>query len=215
MNGYWQNLRPFEKRVVVGIGALFFVVLNFLFVIPHFSDLDTENFRRQVARDKLLKYQSEIAQTNTYVRGLRQMEGESQDVAPEEQSAQFSTVVISQANQSGVHLTTSQPIKTTTNQFFLEKSETINAQATESQMVNFLYGLGAGSSQIRVRDLNLRTDQPRQQLVAMITLVASYQKKTPVKTSAATPGRGISPRVRGGSSAAPSSTPAGKTNKRP
>ncbi len=143
------------------------------------------------------------------------MEGESQDVAPEEQSAQFNTVVISQANQSGVHLTTSQPIKTTTNQFFLEKSATFNAQATEAQMVNFLYGLGSGSSQIRVRDLNLRPDQPRQQLVAIITLVASYQKKAPAKPAATTPGRGISPRVRGASSASPSQPPPGKTTKRP
>ena len=33
------NLRPFEKRLVVGVGAVLFVVLNAWFVVPHFSDL--------------------------------------------------------------------------------------------------------------------------------------------------------------------------------
>ncbi len=216
MNGYWQTLRPFEKRVVVGIGALFFVVLNLLFVIPHFSDLANEQWRREVAKGKLEKFQNEIAQTNAYLRGLRELEGEPQDVAPEEQSAQFETVVISQANQSGAHVLSSSPIKTTTNQFFLEKTKSLNAQATETNLVSFLYGLGAGSSQIRVRDLNLRPDQPRQQLVAVMTLIASYQKKAPVKTAAATsPSRGISPRVKSAPPSATSQPPPGKTNTRP
>ena len=50
MKGYWENLRPFEKRVVVGVGALFFVVLNFLFVFPHFSDLNAMHYRKEEAK---------------------------------------------------------------------------------------------------------------------------------------------------------------------
>ena len=64
MNAYWNNLRPFEKRVVVGFGVLFFIVLNFLFVIPHFSDLAAVNDRMATAQLKLVRYQNEIAQTN-------------------------------------------------------------------------------------------------------------------------------------------------------
>ena len=44
------------------------------------------------------------------------------------------------------------------------------------QLVDFLYKLGAGASMIRVRDLTLQPDPPRQRLTADIRLVASYQK---------------------------------------
>ena len=81
MNGYWNNLRPFEKRVVVGFSALFFVVLNFLFVIPHFSDLTSVHERMANAQRKLARYQAEIAQTNSYVAGLREFEREWRTLA--------------------------------------------------------------------------------------------------------------------------------------
>src|SRR5262249_31049962 len=103
-SGYWSNLRPFEKRVVVGFGALFFIVLNFLFVIPHFSDLAAVNERRGDAQRKLTRYQNEIARTNDYVAGLRKFEGENSDVPAEEQSMQFANAVNIQAGQSGVQI---------------------------------------------------------------------------------------------------------------
>ncbi|HLH56497.1 MAG TPA: hypothetical protein VKY92_23125, partial [Verrucomicrobiae bacterium] len=57
------------------------------------------------------------------------------------------------------------------------KSQSLSVQAGEQQLVDFLYDLGSGNSQIRVRDLSVRPDPPRQQLVAQVKLVASYQKK--------------------------------------
>jgi type II secretory pathway component PulM len=177
MNGYWNNLRPFEKRVIVGFGALFFVVLNFLFVIPHFSDLNAAHDRMADAQKKLERYQAEFRQTNSYVAGLREFEKEGSDVAVEEQSYQFANAIQAQAGQSGVHILSNGRINTQTNQFFLEKSQTISVQGGESQLVDFLFNLGSGGSQIRVRDLGVRPDQAQQQLVANVKLVASYQKK--------------------------------------
>jgi hypothetical protein len=182
--GYWSNLRPFEKRVVVAFGALFFVVLNFLFVIPHFSDLAAVNERMENAKRKLARYQNEIAQTNNYVAGLRQFEGENSDVPAEEQSMQFANTVNIQAGQSGVHISSAGHINTQTNQFFLEKTQGLGVQAGEQQLVDFLYNLGSGNSQVRVRDLNVRPDPPRQQLAAQITLVASYQKRAAARPGA-------------------------------
>src|SRR6516225_1621009 len=99
MKGYWNSLRPFEKRVVVGFGALFFVVLNFLFVIPHFSDFAAVHDRMAEAQRKLARYQTEIAQTNVYVAGLREFERENSDVPAEDQSLQFANTVNIQAGQ--------------------------------------------------------------------------------------------------------------------
>ena len=178
MKGYWENLRPFEKRVVVGVGALFFIVLNFLFVFPHFSDLNAMHYRMEEAQRNLAKYQTEIAQTNVYVTELRKMEGDASDVPSEEQDFQFANAINTQVLRSGVHQRQGGATKTQTNQFFLEKTQSINVSATEQALVDFLYQLGAGNSQIRVRDLTLRPDPSRQQLEAGVKLIASYQKKS-------------------------------------
>lgn len=195
MKGYWENLRPFEKRVVVGAGVLLFIVLNFVFVFPHFSDLSAMQYRMAEAQRKLAKYETEIAQTNAYAVGLRQMEGEGAlDVPAEEQLFQFQNTINAQAGKSGVHFNSNGKVNTQTNQFFLERSQSISVQGGEQQVVDFLYNLGSGNSMIRVRDLTLRPDPPRQQLVANVKLVASYQKKStarpapsPAKTVASTP----------------------------
>jgi len=194
-SAYWNNLRPFEKRVVVGGSALFFVVLNFLFVFPHFSDLSAAHERMAEAQTKLARYEEEFARTNAYAVGLRQFEKEGSDVAVEEQSYQFANAIQSQASQSGVRVVSNGRITTQTNQFFLEKTQTISVQGGESQLVDFLYNLGSGGSQIRVRGLSVHPDPARQQLLANVTLVASYQKK-PTARPAAPANRGISPPVK-------------------
>lgn len=218
MKGYWENLRPFEKRVVVGVGALFFLVLNFLFVFPHFSDLNAMHYRMEEAQQKLSKYQAEIAQTNVYVAGLNQMQAEASDVPSEEQDFQFANAINTQVLKSGVHQNQGSTTKTQTNQFFLEKSQSVSVQGTEQQLIDFLYQLGAErSSQIRVRDLSLRPDPSRQQLVAGIKLVASYQKKptarpasTAPATSAPAAAKSSGPNVRSNLAAAKPQSPTSK-----
>jgi Tfp pilus assembly protein PilO len=186
MSAYLDNLRPFEKRVVFGVAVLLFIVLNFWFVFPRFSDLSNTKIRRREAEQKLANYQAEIRQIPVYERQIKELESENLGVPPEEQAIQFSRAIQSQQAQSGVNIISTGKQTTRTNQFFLELSQTINVQAREEQLVNFLYSLGSGNSLIRVRELSLKADQPRQQLNANVTLVASFQKK-PVRAPAATP----------------------------
>ena len=207
MSAYWNNLKPFEKRVVVGIAAFFFVVLNFFFVFPHFSDLSAVHARMEEAQAKLTRYENEFAQTNGYLAGLRGFEKEGQDVAIEDQAFQFANAIQAQAGQSGVRVLSNGRINTQTNQSFLEKSQTISVQGGEPQLVDFLYNLGSGSSQIRVRDLGVRPDQPRQQLVANVKLVASYQKKVTARPATRSP----VPATKSGTPATKPATPTEKT----
>ncbi len=86
MKGYWNNLRPFEKRVFVGVTALVFIVFNVWFVIPHFSDWSQMKFRMAAAQKKLTSYEAEVAQTNKYANEVRKIETEGLSVPPEEQS---------------------------------------------------------------------------------------------------------------------------------
>ena len=182
------NLRPFEKRLVVGVGAVLFVVFNAWFVFPHFSDLAQAQNRKAEALKKLQRWQVEVDKLPTYRTAIAKQIGESAEVPPEDQQNQFARAIQAQQAQSGVNVTSTSRTTTGTNEeFFIRLTQTIGVQSGEPQLVDFLYNLGAGSSLIRVRGLSLRPDPPRQQLVANVTLVASYQKSPPKKPATAGP----------------------------
>ncbi len=185
MKSYLDTLRPFEKRVVFGVAALMFVVLNLWFVIPHFSDWGRVQARMGEARDTLAKFQRETAQASDYTIQIRKLESESPAVASEEQNIDFQRTVQTQATQTGVRILQNSPSKSVTNQFFVELSQTFSVESEEQQLVDFLYNLGSGNSLMRVRGLNLRPDGTRQKLSAGVTLVVSYQKKPAAKPAAA------------------------------
>jgi hypothetical protein len=174
------NLRPFEKRLVVGVAAVLFVVFNAWFVFPHFSDLAQAQDRKADALKKLARWQVEADQIPKYKAAISSL-AEGLEVPPEDQQNQFSRAIQSQQAQSGVNVTSTSRPSTRTNEFFLELAQTISVQSGEPQLLDFLFNLGAGNSLIRVRGLTLHPDPPRQQLVANVTLVASYQKNPPKK----------------------------------
>jgi Tfp pilus assembly protein PilO len=181
---YLDNLRPLEKRVVVGVAVMAFVVFNLWFVVPHFSDWEQAGFRREKAEAKLAQYLADIAQTKNYNAQIRQLSSDAYEVPAEEQSLHFATEVQRKAAVCGMVLgSISRVSERTNNPFFLEKSITVTATAKEQQLVDFLYDLGSSNSMIRVRDLGLRPDAPRQQLNAQIKLVASYQKAPSAKAA--------------------------------
>jgi len=180
------NLRPFEKRLVVGVGTVLFVVLNAWFVFPHFSDLSQARDRRTEALKKLERWQAEIDQKAKYEAGINKFRQEGLEVLPEDQQNQFARAIQDQQVRSGVGIQQFLRVTTQTNQFFLELTQPISVQSGEAQLVDFLYNLGSGNSLIRVRDLTLRPDAPRQQLSGTVKLVASYQKNTPKKAAPAT-----------------------------
>ncbi len=187
--GYFENLRPSERRLVVIVGVVFFIVINFWFVIPKFGEWDRVHARRWVAEQQLDAYQKEIAQMAAYDKIVKKMASEGQSVPPEEQSIQFSRTIQTHQAQSGVNVTSTSKMQTRTNQFFIEQSQTVVLQARENQLVNFLHSLGSGNSLIRVRDLSLRPDPSRQQLTANVKLAASYQKKPDPKGKTGTAAR--------------------------
>ena len=98
-------------------------------------------------------------------------------VALEDQAINFMRTIQAQAEASGIgQANYSRSIMHTNDAFFVEQVQNISVVATDEQLVDFLYKLGSGASMIRVRDLELQPDGPRQHLNANIRLVASYQK---------------------------------------
>jgi Tfp pilus assembly protein PilO len=177
MKKYFSQLRPMERRLVVGVAVVLILVLNFVYVWPHFSDWGNLRGRLDEARRKLKLYQTAIAQIPSYQALVKNFEGQGQFVAPEDQAINFTRTIQSQSAQSGVGiLNTSRQTTHTNDAFFIEQVQNINVTATDAQLVDFLYKLGSGASMIRVRDLELQPDPARTHLTANIRLVASYQK---------------------------------------
>jgi Tfp pilus assembly protein PilO len=191
VKGYWENLRPFERRVIVVVGVFFFLVLNYLFVFPYFREWSQLHRRMDQANVKKKLYDNVLTQTNVIWREVQQMERAGLDIPAEDQVRHFANTIDAQAGKSGVNLITVGRSTQSTNQFFIELTRSITAQSPEQPLVDFLFSLGSGNSLIRVRDLNLRPEPNRQQLMANITLAASYQKKSaarPASPPASGPG---------------------------
>ena len=185
------NLRPFEKRLVIGVLVLLFLVVNIVWVWPRFKDWSETQYQLQDARQALITFQTAIAQKGEYEKKIGEFAAEGTAVASDDQANQFLRAVQNQAAVSGVSIMSISRQSTGTNVFFLEQRQTFTVQAGEDQLVDFLYSLGSGDSIIRARGLSLRPNPPRQQLSGNIDLVASYQKnpatRSAAKTAAATP----------------------------
>jgi len=188
MKEYFSRLNPSERRFVVVVALLFFIVVNLFWVWPHFSDWGALKGRLDGAYLKLANYQAAIQQSDRLKPELAKLESDGMTVPPEDQSIEFMRTIQSQAGQSGVGITGyGRQTSRTNDLFFTEQDQTISGVATEKQLVAFLFDLGSGNSLVRVRSLSVHPDQNRQQLNANITLVASYQRQP--KTGAGAPAR--------------------------
>jgi len=188
MKKYFAHLRPLERRLAVGAVVVLILVLNFVFIWPHFSDWSKLKARLKNAHDTLASYQAAIAQATNYQAQVKSLEGEGEYVPLEDQAINFMKTIQAQAEASGVgRANYSRSIMHTNDAFFVEQVQNINVVATDQQLVDFLYKLGSGASMIRVRDLELQPDGPRLHLNANIRLVASYQKNPVAPARAAAP----------------------------
>ncbi len=197
LSAAFARLGSVERRFIVIVAVIVFVVINLVFVLPHFSDLGKIKTRFARANQTLEKYRKEIAKAPFYRTNVASLEGEGAAVPVEDQGINLLEAIRMQEVQSGVTIVVNNRQPEHTNQFFLERSQALTMQSGEQQLVDFLYNLGAGNSLIRVRSLSVRPDASRTGLSATATLVASFQKK-PATRSAPAP------------APAPNTKPAGK-----
>ena len=215
MNAYLSRLNPAERRFVIGVGILFFIVINVFWVWPHFSDWGNLKNRIGVARGTLTRYDLLIQQKSKIEGEIQKLTKEGTYVPPEDQFTQFLKTIQQLAAQNHVNFTGSSRPNTATNEFFLEQSQTISVVAGEKELVDFLYALGTGTSLIRVRALSIRPDAPHQQLNASMTLVCSYQKQRRTPPTAAPAASGVKPAASGVKPAAQPAPNSTKPDTRP
>jgi Tfp pilus assembly protein PilO len=185
------NLRPQERRLVVVVGLVFFVVLNLWFIWPHFGEWKTVTEKTARARETAARYQKEIDRVPSYQARLQELQSAGTAVASEEQALQLQRTVETRARANQVHVTRTDPIRARaigsgakTNQFFEEQALTIHATTGNKELVNFLVSLASDEAIVRIKDLDLKPTPDQTRLNAIVTFVASYQKSTqPRQTS--------------------------------
>jgi hypothetical protein len=183
------NLKPGERRFVVFVALIAFIVVNALMVWPKFFDWNRVTMREKRAKDELQQYRREVDNIKKYQLTLRDLAEKGAQVSTEQQASELQNTVRAQAQLSGVTINNYIPVNraatgSKTNMFFEEQSATVQFSAEEKPLVDFLYNLGAGSSMIRVRHMTLNPELPnRYRLQGSITLVASYQRSAPVRTA--------------------------------
>lgn len=200
------NLRPQERRLVVGVGIVVFAVVNFWFVIPHFGDLGRLQNKKDYAEKTLAKYKEELGKKQHYERELKRLESAGQYLPSEEQALDLLREVHQQAQQAGVMIVRSDASRggsllQRTNSFFEDQTLVLLVNTGEKELIDFLWGLGKGQSLTRVSSMTLRRDPSQTKLVGDLTLVKSFQKKPP-KAATPTPVAAANP-VRTASKAAP------------
>jgi hypothetical protein len=197
MKKYFATASSLERRFLIGSLLVVFVVLNWIFVWPLFSDWSKFQKRREDSQRTLKIFEDAIAEAEKLKLKVAVLEGEGMSVPPEDQTVSFMTTILSQAAASGVTILTSLPQQQrTTNQFFVERAQALTISAQEQQLVDFLYNLGTGDSLVRVRGLSLNPDQPHFNLSASLTLVASFQKKVSLRAAALTTTNASAPVVK-------------------
>lgn len=196
MKKYFASASSLERRFLIGSLLVVFVVLNWIFVWPLFSDWAKFQERREKSQRTLKTFEDTVAGAATLKPKVAVLEGEGMSVPPEDQTVSFMTTIQSQAAASGVTILTSVSQAQKTNQFFVERAQNLTVSCPEEQLVDFLYNLGAGDSLVRVRALSLNPDPPHFNLSASLTLVASFQKKVSLRAAAHTPTNASVPAVK-------------------
>lgn len=212
------NLAPAERRLVVIVGIVVFVVLNFWLVFPQFGEWAKNEQRIRDAGARRKTFSDEIAKKTGYEKELKELQKQGSEVATEAAALQLSQEVNSQAALSGVSITSISPLQRQgatgkTNSFFDEASVTISINASEKELIEFLYRLADKDLLIRAKSMQLSPDPSRQRLQGPIMLVKSYQRRPPPKASplaakpATTAAKADAPKTNAPAAAAPAPKP--------
>jgi hypothetical protein len=186
------NLRPQERRLVVGVGIVVFIVLNIWLVWPEVGSLGRWTNKKDYAEKTLRSYQDEIRREPAYSKQRADLKALGTEL-PRDGQVVLQREVEKQARLANVAVTSWSPerrgVTPGRTNFFEEESLVIRVLTGEKELIDFLYNVGAqDSSLIRVRSLSLQPDGARHRLAGDITLVQSFQKTSAAKRSG-TPAR--------------------------
>lgn len=193
------KLTPSERRLVVVIMAVVFVVLNYWIIWPRFGDYQALSTEIQELQRKRDTYQREVDRRPTYEVMLRKLQAAGSVLPAGEEKIAFRSDIERLAREIGLtvprwgEVVAERPAAGTTNAFFESIALPMNQVfGAEDQIVEFLHRVGASNSTVRVKELSLAPGNfdsragGKTNLVAVIRLVASVQKAAPKPAPTAT-----------------------------
>lgn len=189
------NLQPHERRFVVIGSVVLLLLLNYLVIVPYFKEWKVVREDLEKTEAQNAKFKAEIDKRSTYekrIAELKKNEGANILDLPENERATYVMRTIQRtAEENQVAMpalrqvtTLSRGLSGQTNQFFDEVTYSADVNAGEAELVNFLHQLGKSDAMIRVRGMNnLGLDPSQRKLKTTLTLVASFQRKTPLSAA--------------------------------
>ena len=186
------GLSPQERRFVVIVAVVVFILINWWVIIPMFGDWGRYNQRISDTGKLVDKYKAEIQKKAEYERQLRELQRTSgQDVASEEAALRLHQEVINNANLTGlgygtitpVNRSSTAPTSTKTN-FFDEASVNVSINTGEKELIDFLVRLADKDLLIRAKSMDIGPDQSQTRLQGNLTLVKSFQRKQATRAGA-------------------------------
>jgi hypothetical protein len=181
------NLRPNERRILVAIGFLIFVVLNWTFVRPLFGQWDKAQKELEAARKTQQAYQTEIAKAPTYKALEEELRREGNEVLSEQ--LQLQRIVVEQhAAAAGIvpsilPISAASATSSKASDFFENQVLRLDFSTYSTNFVEWLVALATGNNAIRVEDMTLKPDTTGQKISGTIKFVASYKRKTPARSA--------------------------------
>lgn len=181
MNAFFDslNLRPGERRLIVIVAVVTFIVLNVVFVWPHSEKWKASLVALDEAKAQLAEYRSTAAELNQTSQELSAVESGGATLIDHAESEHLLRTIQSETTKHQVNVQRydgQSEHALGTNDLFVERVLPIQFINTDdTNLVALLVSIGSGNSLIRVRDLTIQTDPSRTKFHGRITFVASYR----------------------------------------
>lgn len=183
------KLSAAERRLVVIVGAVAFVVLNYWLVWPRFGEWRVIGDDIASMERRLKLQNDEIQRRPFYQEAVQRLQSSGTSLPAGEERIQFRRDMERMARETGLQVprwSDVQPERganTSTNAFFEPIGLTLSqVSGSEEQFVEFLYRVGTGHSTVRVKELTLAPgnldarSQGRTNLVGTVKLVANVPR---------------------------------------
>lgn len=176
------GLSPQERRFVVIVGILVFILVNWWVIFPMFGDWGRFENKLDYTRKKIEEYKAEIKKRPDYEKKRAELKLLGSDVSSEDAALRLQQDVISQANLVGLGYGTITPVNrggTTTStktNYFDEASVNVSINTGEKELVNFLVRLADKDLLIRAKSMDIGPDLSQTRLQGNLTLVKSFQR---------------------------------------
>src|SRR5690348_5928119 len=99
MKEFFARLNPTERRFVVGVGVLFFVILNMVYIWPHFGDWGETKTRMNTASGKLVQFERGTNRIPALQMAIEKYQKQGQAVPPADQALRIVRLIVNQAAQ--------------------------------------------------------------------------------------------------------------------